>query len=116
MRNPISELKREVRRAPTNERGRRRYGRDLRARIVKAALAARQNGETLTHIAADLGMRPQVLSGWRRKAQDPGAVRTVEVIDDRPVAATGVNLRLPSGATVVGLSLDDVTKLLQQTT
>ena len=84
MRKSIAALKREISRAPTNERGRRKYGEELRSRIVQAALAAKQDGKPVTKIASELGIRDQVLSGWLRKAQDPGTVRTVEVIEDLP--------------------------------
>lgn len=112
MRKSIVALKREISRAPTNERGRRKYGRELRSRIVQIALAAKQDGTPVTQIASALGIRDQVLSGWLRKAQDPGTVRTVEVVEDLPQATSQLRLRLPSGATIEGLSLDDVAKLL----
>ena len=116
MRKPLAELKRDINRAPKNERGRRSYGKPLRKRIVEATLAELDKGQPLTRVAAELGIRDQVLGGWVRKHRGPGAVRPVEVIDDSPPKAPRGCLRmvLPGGAIVEGLSLDDISSLLHQ--
>ena len=115
MRKPLTELKREINRAPKNERGRRTYGKPLRKRIVEATLAELDKGRPLTQVAADLGIRDQVLGGWVRKHRGPGAVRPVEVTEDlRPAKSGGLRMVLPGGAVIEGLSLGDISSLLRQ--
>lgn len=115
MQKPLAELKRAINRAPRNERGRRTYGKPLRKRILEATLAELDKGRPLTQVAAELGIRNQVLSGWVRKQRGPGAVRTVEVVDEpTPVPNGGLRMVLPGGAVVEGLSLGDVSRLLRQ--
>ena len=84
---PSPPLKRAIGRAPVNDRGRRRYGKHLREQIVQAAIAAQEDGKTLTQISKDLGIRDQLLGTWVRK----------------------------SGTKPQGLSLDDVSILLRHT-
>ncbi len=115
MRKPLAELKREISRAPKNERGRRTYGKPLRKRIVEATLAELDKGRPLTRVAAELEIRDQVLGGWVRKHRGPGAVRSVEVVEDpTPTASGALRMVLPGGAVVEGLSLEDVSSLLRQ--
>jgi hypothetical protein len=115
MQKHLAELKRAINRAPKNDRGRRTYGKPLRKRITEATLAELDKGRPLTRVAAELGIRDQVLGGWVRKHRGPGAVRTVEVVDDpTPIGIGGLRMVLPGGAVVEGLSLSDVSNLLRQ--
>ena len=85
MRKEISDLKRELARAPKNERGRRRYTKELRERVVQATVAAQEAGRTLTELSKDLGIRDQLLGAWVRKSRAHGhrrgQVKSVEVIE-----------------------------------
>ena len=86
MKKAILDLKREIGRTPTNERGRRKYGKQLRERIVQATVAAQKEGQALTKIAVDLGIRDQLLGGWVRKSHSQPAARSVEIVEDAPKA------------------------------
>ena len=114
MKKTIADLKREIDRVPTNERGRRKYGKELRARIVRATVAAQKDGQPLIKIAAALGVRDQLLGGWVRQSRTAAPVRPVEIIEDVPRARAErrLTLRLPCGAVVEGLSVADISILL----
>ena len=83
MKKEIAKLKREIGRAPRNERGRRRYGRDLRDRVVDLAGRWRSDGQPLARLARELGLRDSLLSGWMRKSPSKKRVRRVEVVDEK---------------------------------
>jgi len=112
MEKSLSSLKRAIGRSPVNERGRRRYGKKLREQIVQAAIAARGDGQTLTQISKELGIRDQLLGSWVRKSGARPQVRRVEVIAEAAKQAPTLQLRLPGGAVVEGLTLGDVSVLL----
>ncbi len=115
MQKHLAELKRAINRVPQNDRGRRTYGKPLRKRITEATLAGLDKGRPLSRVAAELGIRGSVLGGWVRKHRGPGAVRTVEVIDEPQSAASGgLRMVLPGGAVIEGLSLSDISSLLRQ--
>ena len=70
MQKEIGKLKREITKAPVNERGRRRYGPDLRARVVRVAKQWRSDGNVLRKLAGEIGIRDSILSTWMRKADN----------------------------------------------
>jgi transposase-like protein len=112
MQKEIAKLKREIGRAPRNERGRRRYGRDLRERVIDLATRWRADGHAVAALARELGVRDSMLAEWLRSA---GArrVRRVEVVDEPSSPAGRLIIRLPNGAVIEGLSLEDVASLLR---
>jgi hypothetical protein len=112
MQKEIGKLKREVGRCPRNERGRRRYGRDLRERVVDVAGRWRAEGKPLAQLARELGLRDSMLSEWVRRSS-LSRVRPVEVVEEPSHAGHGLVVRLPSGAVVEGLSIEDVASLLR---
>ena len=114
MKRSISALKREISRAPTGKLGRCRYSKKLREQIVQATRAALSDGENLRQIAKDLGLRDQLLGKWVRAPAKRNPVRSVEVVDDKPRDGGTLRLRLPGGAVVEGLSLEDVSDLIRQ--
>jgi len=113
----ISALKKRIEQVPRNERGRRRYGRALRAEICEAVQRRRSAGETYAAIAADLGIAKSLLAGWMRDYARGAPVREVVVTTEAaPAGANGgkkLSLRLPGGAVVEGLSVEDVAELLR---
>ncbi len=115
----IGKLKREIGRAPRNERGRRRYGSDLRDRVVRAAKQWRAEGKALTKLGAELGIRDSLLSDWVRKAGDGSEqavqrMRSVEVVEDAATVPGQVTMTLPGGAVIEGLCVDDIAILLKR--
>jgi len=115
MQKEVSELKRAIRSAPRNDRGRRRYGADLRNRVVDLAVRWRSKGHAVSKLARELGVRDSMLSEWLRKSASKRRVRSVEVVDEAPSSHVGLTMKLPSGARIEGLSLEDVVLLLRQT-
>lgn len=116
MKREISKLKREIGRAPRNERGRRRYGQDLRGRVVDLAERWRSEGQPMAKLARELGLRNSLLSEWRRKLPSETRVRSVEVMPDpsSSPAPAALTMKLRGGATIEGLSLEDVASLLRE--
>ena len=92
-----------------------KYGKQLRERLVQATVAAQKKAQALTKIAADLGIRDQLLGGWVPKSHSQPVVRSVEMLEDAAKARTNaeLQLRLPGGAVVEGLTLAHLATLLR---
>jgi len=88
-----------------------RYPNEIRARVAEYVRQRRGDGEQLKVIAAELGMRRQLLRRWSESEPAPGASAflPVSVVGDTP---DGFVLHGPRGIRVEGLDIDALAALL----
>ena len=110
-------LKRALSRTRRDTAGRRRYSKDLQGKVVAFARAEQAKGRPIIKIAAELGLREQVLGVWLRNEKKSKAIRAVEGVDESPPAPlpmSGLRICFPYGAAVEGLRLEDIAQLLRE--
>ena len=92
----------------------RSYPSALRAQVVQVVRQRQQQGGSAWAVARSLGVSPPTVLGWLRKAPTASPFVPVLVRDvERPDAAS-YRLVLPGGASVPGLSLDDIAALCRK--
>lgn len=96
-----------------HERGRgKRYPKELEARVRACIATRRARGDSLEHIATELGMIYETVRRWSMPAPTSRAALVPVTVVDEP-SARGATLVSPSGYRVEGLELRDLAALLR---
>jgi hypothetical protein len=109
------ELTRLRRAVAEHARGRdKRYRRHLRERVARWARDRVSAGESIRHVAAELGMRFETVRRWAAAVVLPTArLLPVRVIDELPAAERTLTIIAPSGHRIEGLLLVEVVTILR---
>jgi len=94
-----------------------RYPEQLRRQALAYASRRQKAGDSLKSIARGLGLRPQLLFYWQKKASS-GVLRRVRIAPTRDVRAMPVEtgqlvLLTPGGLRVEGLDVNRLVELLE---
>jgi hypothetical protein len=106
----LEQLKSEILRLPTGKA--RRIGAELSHRVGTYARQKMVHGQRRAGIARELGISlPSLLSIIKRTEGTPQADQGGFLIVKTPEGANGVRLRLPGGALIEGLTLDEIIQI-----
>lgn len=103
----------------TKPDGRRHFGKELRAKVLKAVFLLRESGASHTKIADELSISTMTVGRYLRGELKSRAVaRPVAVASPRPVTVApkgslGSKVTTPSGFEVEGLEVDDIIVLIR---
>jgi hypothetical protein len=92
----------------------RTYPAALRAQVVQVVRQQQQRGGSAWAVARSLGLTPPTVLGWLRKAPPESPFIPVVVRDVARPDVASYRLVLPGGASVLGLSLDDIAALCRK--
>lgn len=115
MEKTISALREQIERTEEDQGGRKVFAAALRDAVVELAHAWLASGQSRSALARRLGLNPATLAWWLHRhgpaASEAAVVRPVHLVEDGApprVAAGPRTVRLPSGACIEGLTLDEV--------
>jgi len=100
--NQLKELRKRIANAPTNQRGRRQYGPELKGEGLRYAEKHLAKGASVGEVAVALGLKAGTLQSWLKREERRGSgVRAVRVVEERPTERQGEKEETRRGAVVV---------------
>lgn len=114
--NQLKELRKRIASAPTNQRGRRQYGPELKREGLRYAEEHLGKGASVGDVAVALGLKAGTLQSWlkrdERRERAMRAVRVVgEKLDGADGAGRGAVVVLANGARIEGLTMRELIEL-----
>lgn len=118
--NQLKELRKQIANAPTNQRGRRQYGPELKREGLRYAEEHLAKGASVGEVAAALGLKAGTLQSWLKREERRGrGVRAVRVVEERPTEGQGEKegrergavVVLANGARIEGLTMRELIEL-----
>lgn len=118
--NQLKELRKRIANAPTNQRGRRQYGPELKREGLRYAEEHLAKGASVGEVAAALGLKAGTLQSWLKREEKRGSgVRAVRVVEERPTERQGEKeergrgavVVLANGARIEGLTMKELIEL-----
>ena len=118
--NQLKELRKRIANAPTNQRGRRQYGPELKREGLRYAEEHLAKGASVGEVAAALGLKAGTLQSWLKREERRGrGVRAVRVVEERPTEGKGEKegrergavVVLANGARIEGLTMRELIEL-----
>lgn len=118
--NQLKELRKRIANAPTNQRGRRQYGPELKREGLRYAEEHLGKGASVGDVAVALGLKAGTLQSWlKRDERRERAMRAVRVVGERLTekegekegAGRGAVVVLANGARIEGLTMRELIEL-----
>jgi transposase-like protein len=118
--NQLKELRKRIANAPTNQRGRRQYGPELKREGLRYAEEHLGKGASVGEVAAGLGLKAGTLQSWLKREERRGSgVRAVRVVEEKPTERQGEKegrgrgavVVLGNGARIEGLTMRELIEL-----
>lgn len=118
--NQLKELRKRIANAPTNQRGRRQYGPELKREGLRYAEEHLGKGASVGDVAVALGLKAGTLQSWlKREERRERAMRAVRVVGERLTekagekdgAGRGAVVVLANGARIEGLTMRELIEL-----
>lgn len=118
--NELKELRKRIANAPTNQRGRRQYGPELKRDGLRYAEEHLGKGASVVEVASALGLKPGTLQTWLKREERRGSgMRAVRVVEERPSERQGEKeepgrgavVVLANGARIEGLTMRELIEL-----
>ncbi len=118
--NELKELRKRIANAPTNQRGRRQYGPELKREGLRYAEEYLGKGASVGEVAVALGLKGGTLQTWLKREERQGSgVRAVRVVEEKPSEGAGEKeepgrravVVLSNGARIEGLTMRELIEL-----
>jgi transposase len=118
--NELKELRKRIANAPTNQRGRRQYGPELKRDGLRYAEEHLGKGASVGEVAVALGLTGGTLQTWLKREERRGSgVRAVRVVEEKPSERAGEKeepgsravVVLANGARIEGLTMRELIEL-----
>lgn len=118
--NEVKELRKRIANAPTNQRGRRQYGPELKREGLRYAEEHLGKGASVGEVALALGLKTGTLQTWlKREERQASGMRAVRLVEERPrerqgkkeEPGRGAVVVLGNGARIEGLTMRELIEL-----